>query len=66
MSVTKNNTMKKLLFLFIALLFNSCKNDDCTEMVNIPKWDALEMTFIDNYQEVPCGLGSPVDEPVIL
>mgnify|MGYP006219020243 FL=1 len=66
MSVTKNNTMKKLLFLSTALLFNSCKNDDCTEMVNIPKWDALEMTFIDNYQEVPCGLGNPVDEPVIL
>ena len=35
-------------------------------MVNIPKWDALEMTFIDNYQEVPCGLGNPVDETVIL
>ena len=66
MSVTKNNKAKKLLFLFTALLFISCENDNCTEMVNIPKWDALEMTFIDNYQEVPCGIGSPVDEPVIL
>ena len=58
--------MKKLLFLFVITLFFSCENDDCTEMVNIPKWDALEMTFVDNYQEVPCGLGDPVDEPVIL
>ena len=58
--------MKKLLFLFVIILFFSCKNDDCTEMVNIPKWDALEMTFIDNYQEVPCCIGDPVDEPVIL
>lgn len=43
-----------------------CSKDDCTEMVNIPKWDELEMTFIDDYQEVPCGIGKPVDEPVIL
>ena len=58
--------MKKLLILFVVILYFSCKNDDCTEMVNIPKWDALEMTFIDNYQEVPCGIGDPVDEPVTL
>ena len=58
--------MKKLLFLFVITLFFSCENDDCTEMVNIPKWDALEMTFVDNYQEVPCGIGDPVDESVIL
>ena len=55
--------MKKLLFLFVITLFFSCENDDCTEMMNIPKWDALEMTFVDNYQEVPCGIGDPVDEP---
>lgn len=59
--------MKNLLFLFVTVFFFSCTNDDdCTEMVNLPKWDALEMTFVDNYQEVPCGIGDPVDEPVIL
>lgn len=58
--------MNKLLFLFVIISFYSCSKDDCTEMVNIPKWDALEMTFIDNYQEVPCGIGEPIDRPVVL
>ena len=57
--------MNKLLFLFVIVYLFSCTNDDCTEMVNLPKWDAIEMTFIDNYQEVPCGFGNPIDEPVI-
>ena len=49
----------------IIISFYSCTKGDCTEMVNIPKWDALEMTFIDNYQEVPCGIGEPIDRPVV-
>ena len=57
--------MNKLLFLFVIISFYSCTKGDCTEMVNIPKWDALEMTFIDNYQEVPCGIGEPIDRPVV-
>ncbi len=58
--------MRNLLFLFVKVSFFSCTNDDCTEMVNLPKWDALEMTFVDNCQEVPCDIGDLVDEPVIL
>ena len=57
--------MNKLLFLIVIVSLFSCTNDDCTEMVNLPKWDAIEMTFIDYYQEVPCGFGDPIDEPVI-
>jgi len=34
-------------------------------MKNIPKWDPIKGGFVDNYIEVPCGLGDPVDQPVI-
>ncbi len=33
-------------------------------MENVPKWDPIKGTFVDNYIEVPCGSGEPVDSPV--
>ena len=60
--------MKKTLLL-IAIVFTSahfykCSKEDCTKTVNLPVWDPIEMTFVDNFQEVPCDLGEPVDQPV--
>ena len=57
--------IKQFLTLTIVLtLIFSCEDDDCTKMVNIPQYDPNEMTFIDNFQEVPCDFEEPVDEPV--
>lgn len=54
-----------LIFTIISSLSFSCSNDDdCTKMVNIPKWDPVEMNFVDNLQEVPCDFEEPIDEPV--
>lgn len=59
------NAFKYLLLVIMTTLFYSCSNDDdCTKMANIPKWDPIEMTFVDNFQEVPCDFEGPVDEPV--
>lgn len=55
--------MKKALIL-IAIIFSSCSKEDCTKTVNLPVWDSIEMTFVDNFQEVPCDLGEPADQPV--
>jgi hypothetical protein len=55
--------MKKVLIL-MAIVFFSCSKEDCTQTVNLPVWDPIEMTFVDNFQEVPCDLGEPVDQPV--
>ncbi len=55
---------KHFLVLTVALaLIWSC-SDDCTKMVNIPQYDPIEMTFNDNFQEVPCDFEEPVNEPV--
>ena len=51
------------LIIFVFLMYG-CEEDDCTKMVNIPQWDPIEMTFVDNFQEVPCDFDEPVDEPV--
>jgi len=48
----------------MAIVFFSCSKEDCTKTVNLPVWDPIEMTFVDNFQEVPCDLGEPVDQPV--
>lgn len=57
--------IKNLLAIAILLLaVVGCEKDECTKMVNLPTWDPLEKTFVDNYQEVPCDLGEPVDKPV--
>ena len=48
----------------MAIVFTSCSKEDCTKTVNLPVWDPIEMTFVDNFQEVPCDLGEPVDQPV--
>lgn len=57
--------LKTILGLtFLLIIFNSCEKDECTKMVNIPQWDPNEMTFVDNFQEVPCDFEEPADEPV--
>lgn len=58
-----NNSPFIIFILFALLIFTSCSKD-CNEMANVPKWDANKGTFVDNYIEVPCGTGKPIDEPV--
>lgn len=61
----KKNIKYYLILTIISTLSFSCSNDDdCTKMVNIPKWDPIEMTFVDNLQEVSCNFEEPVDGPV--
>lgn len=57
------NTLRVLPILFLILISTNC-SDDCTELQNVPKWDPYKKTFVDNYIEVPCGSGKPVDAPV--
>lgn len=59
-----NRLPKHVLIILFMLILLSCNEDDCTKMVNIPKWDPNQMTFVDNMQEVPCDFDEPVDEPV--
>ena len=64
MNLTKN-TYTYFILIIIGSIFYSCTNDDdCTKMVNIPKWDPIEMSFVDDFQEVSCDFEGPVDEPV--
>lgn len=61
----KTQKIKKRLAISILItIFFSCGDQDCTKIVNIPKWDAIDMTFVDNPQEVPCYFEEPVTEPV--
>ncbi|MFK5959489.1 MAG: hypothetical protein QM495_11555 [Lutibacter sp.] len=55
---------KILVLLFLSFLLIDCSKDDCTEFKNVPKWDPIKGSFVDNYIEVPCGLGDPVVQPV--
>lgn len=59
-----NRFSKIVINLFFIIILFSCNEDECTKMVNIPKWDANLMTFVDDIQEVPCDFEEPVDEPV--
>jgi len=56
-------TLRILPILLLFLISTNCSKD-CTEMENVPKWDPIKGTFVDNYIEVPCGSGEPVDSPV--
>lgn len=56
-------TFRLLSILLLFLISINC-SDDCTELANVPKWDPYKKTFVDNYIEVPCGSGKPVDAPV--
>lgn len=62
------NFKKKIIgYLFLTITVNllyNCSDNDCTKMINIPKYDPNNMTFVDNFQEVPCDLEEPVTEPV--
>lgn len=59
-----NRFSKIVINLFFIIILFSCNEDECTKMVNISKWDANLMTFVDDMQEVPCDFEEPVDEPV--
>ncbi|CAM1369792.1 conserved protein of unknown function [Tenacibaculum soleae] len=55
--------MRKIIILTIAFSFLYSCEDDCTKVVNLPKYDHNK-GFIDNYEEVPCDFEEPVTDPV--
>jgi hypothetical protein len=63
MNLKKSNNYY-LFFVLVFTLFFECTEDDCTKMINIPKYDHNQMTFVDNFQEVPCDFEEPAVEPV--
>jgi len=55
--------LRVVIILLLTVISTNCSKE-CTELANVPKWDPIKGTFVDNYIEVPCGTGDPVVKPV--
>ena len=59
----KNRKIIYLLFSFVFLLFNSCKDDDDICYTTITHYDGHGNSW-ETEMEYPCHLGPPVDASV--
>ncbi|WP_394747820.1 hypothetical protein [Spongiimicrobium salis] len=63
--IRKSSPYLAAILMYTLLLMNCSNDDDCTKMVNIPRFDPNQGTFVDNFQEVPCDFEEPVTQPVV-